>query len=72
MRSTLTISLPLPLRRSVSRAARALGLSESEFVRRAVQQQLWEESFEASRRVLAQAAHTKGIYKDENVFKIIS
>jgi hypothetical protein len=72
MRSTLTISLPLPLRRSVSRAARALGLSESEFVRRAVQQQLWEEAFEASRRLLAPAARAKGVYTDEDVFKIIS
>ncbi len=72
MRTTLTISLPEPLRRKVTRAARGLGLTESEFVRRAVQQQLWDEAFEASRRVLGPAARAEGVYTDEDVFKIIS
>jgi Arc/MetJ-type ribon-helix-helix transcriptional regulator len=72
MRTTLTISLPEPLRRSVAQAARGLGLSESEFVRRAVQQQLWDEAFEASRRVLLPKARAQGVYTDEDVFKIIS
>ena len=72
MRTTLTISLPQPLRKSVTRAAKGLGLSESEFVRRAVQQQLWDEAFEASRRVLVPKARAKGVYTDEDVFKMIS
>jgi Arc/MetJ-type ribon-helix-helix transcriptional regulator len=72
MRTTLTISLSQPMRRSVARAAKGLGLSESEFIRRAVQQQLWDEAFEASRRALAPAARAKGIYTDEDVFKLIS
>jgi hypothetical protein len=41
-------------------------------VRRAVQQQLWDEAFEASRRALAPIARAKGIYTDEDVFKMIS
>jgi len=72
MRTTLTISLPQPLRKSLTRAAKGMGVSESEFVRRAVQQQLWDEAFEASRRVVAPAARAKGVYTDEDVFKIIS
>ena len=72
MRTTLTISLPPPLRKSVSRAAKGLGLSESEFVRRALQKQLWDEAFEASRRILVPIARAKGIYTDEDVFDIIS
>jgi Arc/MetJ-type ribon-helix-helix transcriptional regulator len=72
MRTTLTISLPQPLREELTRAAEGLGVSESEFVRRAVQRQLWDEAFEASRRVLAPAARAKGIYTDEDVFKVIS
>jgi Arc/MetJ-type ribon-helix-helix transcriptional regulator len=72
MRATLTISLPQPLREKLTRAAKALGLSESEFVRRAVQQQLWDEDFEASRRALVPAARAKGVYTDEDVFKMIS
>jgi hypothetical protein len=72
MRTTLTISLPPPLRRSVARAAKSLGVSESEFVRRAVQLQLWEEAFESSRRALTPRARAKGIYTDEDVFALIS
>jgi metal-responsive CopG/Arc/MetJ family transcriptional regulator len=72
MRTTLTISLPQTLRKHVTRAAKGLGLSESEFVRRAVQQQLWEEAFEASRRALVPAARAKGVYSDEDVFKVVS
>ena len=72
MRTKLTISLPIPLRRKVTRAAKSLGLSESEFVRRAVQQQLWDEAFEASRWVLAPKARGQGIYTDGDVFRIVS
>jgi len=68
MRTTLTISLPQPLRESVTRAAKDLGVTESELVRRAVRQQLWDEAFEASRRVLTPIARNQGIYTDEQVF----
>jgi hypothetical protein len=44
MRTALNNSL----RNSVAKVAKVLGLSESDFVRRAVQQQLWDETFEAT------------------------
>lgn len=72
VRATLTISLPQKLRLSVTRTAKSLGLSESEFVRRAVQQQLWEEAFEETRRVLVPKARAQGIYTDEDVFNVVS
>jgi hypothetical protein len=72
MRSTLTISLPAGLRRDVSRTAKGRGLTESEFVRRAVQQQIWAEAFEETRRQLVPKARAKKIYTDEDVFKIVS
>lgn len=72
MRSTLTISLPASLRRDVSRTAKSRGLTESEFVRRAVQQQIWAEAFEETRRRLVPKARAKRIYTDEDVFKIVS
>ena len=72
MRTTLTVSLPLQLRSKISRAAKNLGLSESEFVRRAVQQQLWDEAFEESRRILVPTARAQGVYADEDVFKMVS
>ena len=48
-------------------AGRKIGLTS-----RAVQQQLWDEAFEASRRILAPKARAKGVYTDEDVFKMIS
>ena len=72
MRTTLTISMPPALRKSVARAAKGLGLTESEFVRRALQKQLWQEAFEASRRKLVPKARANGIYTDEDVLNLIS
>ena len=72
MRTTLTISLPPALRRDVSRAAKSRRMSESEFVRTAVQRQLWAEAFEETRRKVIPKALAVGIYTDEDVFKIIS
>ena len=45
MRTTLTVSLPRKMRREIGQSARALHLTESEFVRRALQDRLWEEAF---------------------------
>ena len=72
MRTTLTISLPPMLRRDVSRAAKAQRVSESEFIRRAVQRQLWADAFEETRRRLVPKARAKRIYTDEDVFKLVS
>ena len=72
MRATLTISLPPQTRAELARAARRRKLSQSEFVRRALQTQLWQDAFEESRRKLAPRARAMGIYTDEDVFKQIS
>jgi Arc/MetJ-type ribon-helix-helix transcriptional regulator len=72
MRATLTISLPPETRREIAQAARRRKLSESEFVRRALQAQLWSDAFEASRRKLLPRARARGIYSDEDVFKLVS
>jgi Arc/MetJ-type ribon-helix-helix transcriptional regulator len=47
-------------------------MSESEFVRNAVQRQLWMEAFEETRRKAVPRARAAGIYSDEDVFKLIS
>ncbi|MDD2763026.1 MAG: hypothetical protein PHE83_03505 [Opitutaceae bacterium] len=72
MRTTLTVSLPRKMRREIGRSARTLQLTESEFVRRALQDRLWEEAFEASRRKLVPRARAQGLYTDEDVFKRVS
>jgi predicted transcriptional regulator len=72
MRATLTISLPPALRRDLCRAAKVQHMSESEFVRRAVQQQLWADAVEETRRQLVPRARAKRIYTDKDVFKLLS
>ena len=72
MRATLTISLPPQTRAELARAARRRKLSQSEFVRRALQTQLWQDAFDESRRKMAPRARAIGIYTDEDVFKQIS
>ena len=72
MRTTLTVSLPKKMRQEIGQSARALHLTESEFVRRALQDRLWEEAFEASRRKLVPLARAQGIYTDEDVFRLVS
>jgi metal-responsive CopG/Arc/MetJ family transcriptional regulator len=72
MRDTLTISLPTELRRQVARACKRRQLTQSEFIRRALQDKLWEEAIEESRRQLVPLARAHGLYSDEDVFRVIS
>lgn len=68
MRDTLTISLPGELRKELARTAKAQHLTQSEFVRKAIQDKLWVDSVDASIRLLAPKARALGILTDEDVF----
>ncbi len=72
MRETLTISLPAGLRKQVARASRRGHLTRSEFIRQAVQDKLWEDAIDESRRRLVPLARARGLYTDEDVFKAVS
>jgi metal-responsive CopG/Arc/MetJ family transcriptional regulator len=72
MRETLTISLPRALRQQLAKAAKREQITQSEFVRNAVQERLWRDAVDATRRRLAPKARALGIYTDEDVFKRIS
>ena len=72
MRETLTISLPRELRAALAKTAKAQHLTQSEFVRKAIQDKLWMDAVDASIRLLAPQARTLGIHTDEDVFKLIS
>lgn len=72
MRTTATISLPPKLQREVARAARQADMSLSEYIRGAIQNKLWEDAFDQSRRQLEPTARSMGIYTDEDVFALIS
>ena len=69
MRETMTISLPKGMRRDIKRAAKAEGVSQSEYVRRAVLRQQFRTSLAAARAELVPQARKMGIYTDEDVFR---
>jgi len=72
MRETLTISLPKELRRGLEKMARAEGVTSSEYVRRAIKADIFRRALRAARRELVPQARARGIYTDEDVFKIVS
>jgi metal-responsive CopG/Arc/MetJ family transcriptional regulator len=72
MRATLTISLPKDLRRDLNKMAKAEGVTGSEYVRRAIKADIFRRALRAARRELVPQARARGIYTDEDVFKIIS
>ena len=52
--------------------ARAEGVTSSEYVRRAIKADIFRRALRAARRELVPQARAKGIYTDEDVFKIVS
>jgi len=72
VRETLTISLPKELRRGLEKMAKAEGVTNSEYVRRAIKADIFRRALRAARRELVPQARAQGIYTDEDVFKIVS
>jgi Arc/MetJ-type ribon-helix-helix transcriptional regulator len=72
MRETVTISVPAAIRKQLTKAAKADGVTQSEFVRQALKTELFRRSLRAARTELLRKARAKGIYTDDDVFKIVS
>jgi len=72
MRETLTVSLPGKTKRLIERAARESGLTASEYVRLAIHRKLWQDAVAESRRVGVRRTRSRGIFTDEEVFRLIS
>lgn len=72
MRDTLTISLPGKTKRLLERAASESGLTTSEYVRLAIFRKLWQDAAAESHRVSVPRARARGVYTDEDVFRLIS
>jgi len=69
MRETLTISLPKGMRHQIKKAAKSEGVSQSEYVRRALSRNRVLSAFAAARAELIPQARKMGIYTDEDVFR---
>ncbi len=72
MRETVSISLPARTKRLVERAASESGLTTSEYVRIAIFRKLWQDAAAESRRVAVPRARAKGVFTDEDVFRLVS
>jgi Arc/MetJ-type ribon-helix-helix transcriptional regulator len=72
MRETLTISIPAEMRRQLTKAAKADGTTQSEFVRKALKTELFRRAFRRARTELLPKARALGLYTEDDVFKSVS
>lgn len=72
MEEVLTIRVPKGTRRRLERRARAEKLTLSQYVRRALDAEALLGALEAVRADLVPVARSRGVYTDDDVFKIVS
>jgi predicted transcriptional regulator len=72
MRNTMTISLSPEMMKEISRIAKAEGVSKSDVVRESLKRSLFIKNLNAIRDWAVPRAQAKGVYTDEDVFKIVS
>jgi hypothetical protein len=72
MRESISISLPARTKRLVERAAEESGLTTSEYVRLAIFRKLWQDGLAESRRIAVPRVRARGVFTDEDVFRLVS
>ena len=72
MSDTFSVSLPPSIRKELDALAKRTGRSRNELVREAVRRRIALERFRALREQLVPKAQARGIYTDEDVFKLVS
>ncbi len=72
MSNTFTVILPPSICKELDALAKRTGKSRTEVVREAVRRQIALERFRALREQLVPEAQARGIYTDEDVFKLVS
>lgn len=72
MEEVITIRVPKGTRRRLERSARAQKLTLSQYIRRALDAEELLGALEAARADLVPIARARGVYTDEDVFKIVS
>ena len=72
MKDSLTVSLPPDISRELDALVKRSGRSRSEVVREAVRRQISLERFRALRGKLVPQAQARGLYTDDDVFKLVS
>jgi metal-responsive CopG/Arc/MetJ family transcriptional regulator len=72
MRESISISLPEAIKEELDRFAEAQGLSRSDTVRAALQEYLFIRKYRASRARMMPYAEARGVFTDDDVFRMIS
>lgn len=72
MRQTISISLPDTLKKKLDQAAKKEHASRSDIVREALREHFAVQEFRRLRGLMLSEAEKKGIYSDEDVFRLIS
>lgn len=72
MKPSLTVSLPENIKSELKRIASEEGLSQSEIVRKAIQDYLFIRKFRKLRNQLMAKAQAQGVFTDEDVFNEVS
>jgi metal-responsive CopG/Arc/MetJ family transcriptional regulator len=72
MRDAVTISLPPELAHKLDLAAEGRGISRSQYIQELLKRDLFLEHLEQARKRLVPLARKRGIYTDEDVFRLVS
>jgi Arc/MetJ-type ribon-helix-helix transcriptional regulator len=72
MRQTLTISLPVGIKKVLDKAVKDEGVSYSDLIRESLREYLFIRRFRTLRAKMTAKAQKQGILSDEDVFALIS
>jgi len=72
MRSVVSVSLPKTMASELERFVSRTGRNKSDVMKEALGLFLWEQRFQATRKVLIAKAKRQGIVTDDDVFEIAS
>ena len=72
MRSTITISLPGPIRKELDRMSQDEGVSRSDIVRESIRDLLFVRRFRSLRKSMVAKASRNGVSTDQDVFGKVS
>lgn len=72
MNSTISVSIPKKMQAQLDKIAKREHLKKADIVRNALGRYIARQEFWAIREALVPEAQKKGIYTDEDVFKLVS
>jgi metal-responsive CopG/Arc/MetJ family transcriptional regulator len=72
MRSTITISVPDPMRVELDSLSKSDGVSRSDIVRESLRDYLFVRRFRSMRKSMVSKASARGVYNDQDVFDQVS